>query len=230
MEILEGFEDLDEEWQEKVLRAIEQGHVDDDDWMGDLEQNRSGKRGKMSPRKKQVADAGETPDGSPKQRKQRKKQVKKEESPASGVDGALPVKDEPDEDGEAPTAPKRGRKRAIKVEEAALAEDVDEKLAKKKAKRAVKKSAPEVKTEQADDVKPLPNGDDDQTAEVAPKKKRGRPAKEPNAAAKNGAAKGKAKGGDEGDGVDVPAPRSISKRAAALGRPTAAASRSRRGT
>jgi hypothetical protein len=32
--MLDGFVDLPEEWQQKVERALEQGHVDDDDWRG----------------------------------------------------------------------------------------------------------------------------------------------------------------------------------------------------
>lgn len=33
-ELLEGFGDLDEDLQEKVMRAIAEHHVDDDDWRG----------------------------------------------------------------------------------------------------------------------------------------------------------------------------------------------------
>ena len=33
-EILDNFENLPEEIQEKVKRALEQGHVDDEDWRG----------------------------------------------------------------------------------------------------------------------------------------------------------------------------------------------------
>lgn len=34
MELVDGFEDLPEPAQEKVKRALEQGHVDDEDWNG----------------------------------------------------------------------------------------------------------------------------------------------------------------------------------------------------
>ena len=34
MELCEGYTDLPEEEQEKVSRALEQGHVDDADWSG----------------------------------------------------------------------------------------------------------------------------------------------------------------------------------------------------
>jgi ubiquitin-conjugating enzyme E2 O len=33
-EQLDGFEDLSEENQEKIKKALEQGHVDDEDWKG----------------------------------------------------------------------------------------------------------------------------------------------------------------------------------------------------
>ena len=29
---LDGYEELPEEFQEKVVRALEQGHIDDEDW------------------------------------------------------------------------------------------------------------------------------------------------------------------------------------------------------
>lgn len=32
--VIDGFEELSEENQEKVRKAIEQGHVDDEDWKG----------------------------------------------------------------------------------------------------------------------------------------------------------------------------------------------------
>lgn len=34
MELVDGYDDLPAEAQEKVKRAIEQGHVDDEDWNG----------------------------------------------------------------------------------------------------------------------------------------------------------------------------------------------------
>ncbi|KAL8795139.1 MAG: hypothetical protein Q9182_007564 [Xanthomendoza sp. 2 TL-2023] len=57
--MLDGYDELPEDWQEKIKRAITDGHVDDEDWKGDLEQNRPGKRGFRSPapkKKKKAAD------------------------------------------------------------------------------------------------------------------------------------------------------------------------------
>ncbi|KAI9371858.1 hypothetical protein BJX61DRAFT_484429 [Aspergillus egyptiacus] len=42
---LDGFEELEPEAQEKVARALAQGHVDDEDWKGDPEMNQPGKSG-----------------------------------------------------------------------------------------------------------------------------------------------------------------------------------------
>ncbi|KAL6240010.1 hypothetical protein BDW75DRAFT_196715 [Aspergillus navahoensis] len=45
LEMLDGYEDLPIELQEKVTRALEQGHVDDEDWRGDPEMNVPGSSG-----------------------------------------------------------------------------------------------------------------------------------------------------------------------------------------
>lgn len=34
MDLVDGYDDLPAEFQEKVVRAFEQGHVDDEDWNG----------------------------------------------------------------------------------------------------------------------------------------------------------------------------------------------------
>lgn len=34
MDLVDGYDDLPAEFQEKVRRAFEQGHVDDEDWNG----------------------------------------------------------------------------------------------------------------------------------------------------------------------------------------------------
>jgi len=30
--LIDGYDELDDDWKEKVSRAVEQGHVDDEDW------------------------------------------------------------------------------------------------------------------------------------------------------------------------------------------------------
>lgn len=77
LDMLDGYEELSEDLQEKVRRAFEQGHVDDDDWRGvfvllksvcflyidasqDLEQNRPGaSRSFRSPAVKKQKKAAE---------------------------------------------------------------------------------------------------------------------------------------------------------------------------
>ncbi|EAW09863.1 putative ubiquitin-conjugating enzyme [Aspergillus clavatus NRRL 1] len=56
---LDGFEDLPSEYQEKVRKALEQGHVDDEDWKGDVEMNRPGKTGFRKRATKKKADEEE---------------------------------------------------------------------------------------------------------------------------------------------------------------------------
>ncbi|KAI9043677.1 ubiquitin-conjugating enzyme [Aspergillus affinis] len=60
---IDGFEDLPEEHQDKIRKAIEQGHVDDEDWKGDVEMNRPGKNGfrQRATKKKAKADEDDEP-------------------------------------------------------------------------------------------------------------------------------------------------------------------------
>ena len=54
--MVDGYDELPKDFQDKVKRAIEQGHVDDEDWKGDIEKNRPGQKGFRSPKKKQQND------------------------------------------------------------------------------------------------------------------------------------------------------------------------------
>ncbi|KAI4215212.1 MAG: hypothetical protein LQ349_009176, partial [Xanthoria aureola] len=58
VEMFDGYEELPNDCQEKVKRALQNGHVDDEDWKGDVEQNRPGMKGFRSPaaRKKKAAE------------------------------------------------------------------------------------------------------------------------------------------------------------------------------
>lgn len=55
MDLMDGYEELPEEWQEKFRDAIEAGHVPDEDWKGDVEFNRPGMKGfkRKTPKKKE---------------------------------------------------------------------------------------------------------------------------------------------------------------------------------
>ncbi|PLB38473.1 uncharacterized protein BDW47DRAFT_104897 [Aspergillus candidus] len=45
LDALDGYDELEAGEQEKIQRAFEQGHVDDEDWKGDVEVNRPGSTG-----------------------------------------------------------------------------------------------------------------------------------------------------------------------------------------
>jgi hypothetical protein len=60
LDLLDGYEDLPQEHQERLARALDQGHIDDEDWNGDLEMNRPGKHGfRVRGAKKKAAKAAE---------------------------------------------------------------------------------------------------------------------------------------------------------------------------
>lgn len=60
MDYVDGYEELPQDVQEKVYRALDQGHVDDEDWKGDPEYNRPGMSGngptKAAKAKKEAAE------------------------------------------------------------------------------------------------------------------------------------------------------------------------------
>lgn len=45
LDLIDGYDELPEDMKEKVERALKQGHVDDEDWKGDVEKNRPGEKG-----------------------------------------------------------------------------------------------------------------------------------------------------------------------------------------
>lgn len=63
MDIIDGWEELDDQMQGKVRRTMEQGHVDDDDWMGEPAYNRPGMHGmfykEKRPRRRKDPETGE---------------------------------------------------------------------------------------------------------------------------------------------------------------------------
>ncbi|PKX88556.1 uncharacterized protein P174DRAFT_508128 [Aspergillus novofumigatus IBT 16806] len=87
LDAIDGFEELPSGYQEKVRKALEQGHVDDEDWKGDPEMNRPGMTGfrKRAPKKKktdeeelrlsQAETASEKEEKSPKSKKRGRAQT-----------------------------------------------------------------------------------------------------------------------------------------------------------
>ncbi|PYH42355.1 uncharacterized protein BP01DRAFT_359446 [Aspergillus saccharolyticus JOP 1030-1] len=93
---LDGFDELSEENQEKVRRALEQGHVDDADWRGDVEFNRPGQRGFRKKAPKETAakakdeeedEEDEEQEPTPKSKKRSRAQPKKEPKAEAEADG-----------------------------------------------------------------------------------------------------------------------------------------------
>ncbi|KAL1969606.1 hypothetical protein VTN77DRAFT_8159 [Rasamsonia byssochlamydoides] len=70
--LLDGYDELSEENQAKVRKALEQGHVDDSEWRGDVELNRPGKNGfRLRAKTKEETEdkANETKEEKPKAKK-----------------------------------------------------------------------------------------------------------------------------------------------------------------
>ncbi|KAL8706051.1 MAG: hypothetical protein Q9201_000873 [Fulgogasparrea decipioides] len=133
MEMFDGYEELPADLQEKVKQAVGQGHVDDDDWKGDLDQNRPGKRGFRSPAAK-------------------KKKEKAEEEEA--------LEDEDGDKSPSKSAPKkRGRAKKDEIDDDHAEEPVAKKTkvaAKKGGKSKVESEADEVAIEGPAKIKDTP--------------------------------------------------------------------------
>ncbi|EAW21262.1 uncharacterized protein NFIA_064260 [Aspergillus fischeri NRRL 181] len=116
LDAIDGFEELPSGYQEKVRKALEQGHVDDEDWKGDPEMNRPGMMGfrKRAPKKKKT-DEEEAESASEKEGK----------TPKSKKRGRAQTKDEPEEKATAPKA-KRVKKGSRAKQESDAEDDVDE--------------------------------------------------------------------------------------------------------
>ncbi|EAL92277.1 hypothetical protein AFUB_036130 [Aspergillus fumigatus A1163] len=115
LDAIDGFEELPSEYQEKVRKALEQGHVDDEDWKGDPEMNRPGMTGfrKRAPKKKK-ADEEEAESAS----------EKEEMTPKSKKRGRAQTKDEPEEKATTPKT-KRVKKGSRIKQKSDTEDDVD---------------------------------------------------------------------------------------------------------
>ncbi|GAB1202064.1 hypothetical protein APSETT445_000675 [Aspergillus pseudonomiae] len=93
-EQLDGFEDLTPENQEKVKKALEQGHVDDEEWKGDVEMNRPGKNGFRVRGSKKKTAAAEPMYNVSKQCMQESEAEAKSPEPKTKKRGRQSIKDE----------------------------------------------------------------------------------------------------------------------------------------
>ncbi|KAK0938399.1 hypothetical protein LTR29_010039 [Friedmanniomyces endolithicus] len=177
MDMVDGYEDLPSDMQEKVQRAFEQGHVDDADWGGDPEMNRwTGKRQGMfvkvkTPKKKAKKNDGDDEDGA---------EDEPSDTPAK-VNGKTKKRgkvDDDEVDGEDEVKPKTKKPRTKKakddVDEADGEGEVKPKTRKPRAKKAVKVEAEDDAPEVAPPVKKASKSakakrDEDEDDHVAPK-------------------------------------------------------------
>ncbi|MCJ1360973.1 hypothetical protein MMC16_000068 [Acarospora aff. strigata] len=164
VDYLDGYDEITPELQEKVKRALEQGHVDDEDWKGDVEFNRPGMNGmrKRTPKKKPTEESADNNDieQSPskpatKKRARGKKATEEEEeevneapAPKKKRAGAGRSKKEQfieesaNSENEVPVTEKRGEKTEAIEDQAVSQDEKDEVVvSKKKAKGASKKQA-----------------------------------------------------------------------------------------
>lgn len=146
---LDGYDELPEEFQEKVVNAIEQGHIDDEDWGWDIEMNREGKNGYLTVESKRRLKA--------------EAQALKEEDPGEG--SASPsktdnkkrgyVKEDLDAEGAAEDGPRAKKTKARTKKEPEIKDEgtdggsENDGPTTKKAKSRIKK-VPKVKNEDAD--------------------------------------------------------------------------------
>ncbi|KAJ8114348.1 hypothetical protein OPT61_g3751 [Boeremia exigua] len=127
-DMVDGYDELPDEYKEKIDYALENHHIHDDDWNGDVEANRDGRTGMRLTKaelKKKAKEAGEDADSDDKPKQKRGKKAKAK------------ANDEEDEEDEAPApAPRKGTKAAKKEDS-----DAEDAPAPKKRGRPTKKEA-----------------------------------------------------------------------------------------
>ncbi|KAI9811300.1 MAG: hypothetical protein M1832_000914 [Thelocarpon impressellum] len=205
LDLLDGYDEIPEPEQEKVSRALEQGHVDDEDWKGDVELNRPGQSGahKRTPKKKKQEteeDGNDETESSPtktaiKKRGRPKKDDGDQEAPANKkakprskkdkvVDAEEEVQKVEEVEPQASKGATRGKREKKGAGTAADASgDEGDKAAKPKAKAGNRKSRT---------VPILKEQDDDQAEDVPTAKTTAGPKSRKGAASKKITAEGSA--------------------------------------
>lgn len=173
--MVDGYEELPEDAQEKVRKALEEGHVDDDDWNGDEDMNRynpgNPRQGMYSTESKsKKAKKGDVEDDAVEKKPAKKRgrkpaDVGQDEKPAKKARGKKAKDEAADEDEPAPPPAKKGRPKKAKaeVEDDDVAPVADKKTKGKKSKSAVT----------------VQDSDDEPIQPAKPAAKRGRPKKAP---------------------------------------------------
>ncbi|KAL5364324.1 poly polymerase and DNA-ligase Zn-finger region-domain-containing protein [Aspergillus floccosus] len=155
-EAIDGFEDLSPENQERVVRALEQGHIDDEEWKGDVEMNRPGKVGfRVRGGKKAAAKDDESEEEpEPKTKKRGRAQAK-------------------DEDKEAPAPkPKKARKSKTAVESDEEEEELSDEPKPKKTRGRPARAAAEKKAPKKAAKKKVESEEEAESPEEKPKRGR----------------------------------------------------------
>ncbi|KAI9758062.1 MAG: hypothetical protein M4579_003193 [Chaenotheca gracillima] len=136
IDMLDGYDEMPEELQGKIQRAIDEGHVDDSDWKGDPEFNRPGMKGmhKRTPKKKKAENED---DDEPAETNQTK---------ASGTKRDRTKKDDQEEDVE--PAPKKSKTSATRGKKAAKPESDVSKESVAKTKTESKKDKTSITKQQ----------------------------------------------------------------------------------
>ncbi|PKY08513.1 zf-PARP-domain-containing protein [Aspergillus campestris IBT 28561] len=97
LDALDGYDELEAGEQEKIQRAFEQGHVDDEDWKGDVEVNRPGSTGfrkrisKKAAKKDEAASEDEEKPAPKPKASGRGKAQKKDASPEPSAEEKQPT-------------------------------------------------------------------------------------------------------------------------------------------
>lgn len=150
--LLDGYEELSAEMQEKVRQAVSQGHVADEDWRGDVEMNRPGKSGfRKRALKKQMKgaeseDEESAPEETPKPAKTRGGQDGSTQIMKKATRGKkTSAKPEPEQELVEEEEKKKSQKRGDRSRNStanALANAEDEPEAKKNSAATKKRNAP----------------------------------------------------------------------------------------
>ncbi|PWY66560.1 zf-PARP-domain-containing protein [Aspergillus eucalypticola CBS 122712] len=155
---LDGYDELPEDLQEKVRTAIEQGHVDDEDWKGDVELNRPGKTGfrkRVTKKDNDETQEESTPKKATPQSKKRARAEPKEESGSEAE--AEDTKEKPKTKKATPQTKKRARAEPKKEAESDAEEEATKETPKtKKATPQTKKRTKAGAEADADEAKETP--------------------------------------------------------------------------
>ncbi|KAF2787434.1 zf-PARP-domain-containing protein [Melanomma pulvis-pyrius CBS 109.77] len=177
-DLVDGYDDLPSEIQEKVKFALANGHVPDEDWKGDVQVNRPGQKGfrakAQTPKKKKKGKKAAENDSptdeeskpkakrgravedddsevdAPPQKKAKGRGKKASTKQGNGEDDAIKGEDEAEQDEPEPTKVKgRGKKAAVKVEDVEAEDEMEHDKPEPKKSRGKK-----VTVKRGDEPKP----------------------------------------------------------------------------